>query len=514
MATFIEQSDLVYRTVQDLSSLAEATYNEARNTLDDLSNGVTELPLSYINPDIGAETVITWGADITPITASTVPTYVEDYIATLPADAPTVPEVTVTLTDLEALAPTLDPLETPDAPTGIGILEFAALPTLGTLPTIDTVVPVVDVAVLEAAFEYDEPVYTPELKSDLKAELLRVLGGDLGIPQAYWDALWAKSAGDLARQQVGRLRNARNRGAASYWALPGEAVLSASRLIQDEGARSLQINRLQQAVTQATMAREDFWAAVEKGITFEAQWIGMFETMAARSLAAAEQLVNVKIQVHNANVNRFNLLLEQSKTEVEIDRIEIDAVLRVFEGQLKGAEVDIQQQKARIEKYQTEWQAKNQRESTLVQAFGESVRAWSSQIDAEIKAAKFPLERAQIEAQIHGTLFGAVGAMAQATQAVVGAEVESKKAVLASEVANLERDKTHATTTVQIGQLTQAAQEAKVRMDIAQAQWLGGQSNDIKQRIAELAWGYAQATMAASDVSMGSNVGISLSGAA
>lgn len=578
--------------------------------------------------------------------------------------------------------------ELPSLPTA-GALPTA--PTLGELPVIDGLVPVIDPGILDVTFEYTEGEYAPILKNDIESGLLRVLGGDLGIPQAYWDALWQKAAGDLALQQAGRLRNARNRGAASYWPLPGEAVLAGSKAIQDEGAKSVQISRLQTAVTQATMAREDFWQAVERGIAFEQQWIGVYEQAAQRALSAAETLINSQVQVYNANIAQYNLLLESGKLAIaqakanadvalqkfttetqlfsaesdsvlrlyseaikaygtnsdtvlrtfdsqikaygvdadtvlrtfdsqikaygvdsdtvlrtfdsqvkaygvtsdtvlrtldsqvkaydvgsnvvlrtydsqvkayeteantemrgsEIDlkayqteigattgvydseikaygidsdvftklrdsalreyQTQIEAVLRTFEAELKASGLDIEQAKLRIQNYQAQWSAKTSNDSNIIQMFAESMRAWSSESDADVKVKQLELSKSDTEAKVHATLFGAVNGVAAAATSINSGALQDKRMQLDSEQAQVDRDKAINAANIEVSKITQAAQEAKARIDVAQAQWTEGQAVSIQQRIAELSWGYAQATMAASDVNLGSSTSIGTS---
>lgn len=511
MATYTEISDTVVGIARDLSDVAENSYGIARQALDGLAGAATDLPLTIVDTTIGADASISWTATITPVTPSDAPTFLETYIAGLPATAPTVPDASVDLTELTATPPTITANETPGAPDGIGTLTYEAMPTIGTLPTIDPVIPTISQTALDAAFNWTDLTYTPEIKDETKAELLRVLGGDLGLSASYWEALWAQASGDLAQQMLGKLRTSRNRGAASYWALPGETTLAAARQISDETTKATQLVRLQQATQAAVMAREDFWQAVSNGLKFEELWIGLYTGMAQRALAAAETLVNLQIQAHNANVAYYNLLFEGAKIETQIGEIQTNAVLRTYEAQLKGSEVNLQQVKARIEKYQAEWAAKNTREKTLVEVFGESVRAWGTQVDSEIKVAKFPLEKAEIEARVHATLFGAVGALASATSAIVQSEAANSRMVLDGELALLDLDKAKNMVEVELTKLTQAAQEAKARIDVAQAEWINGQANELTKRIAELAYGYAQAAVAAADVGLSSSTNIGLS---
>jgi hypothetical protein len=59
---------------------------------------------------------------------------------------------------------------------------------------------------------------------------------------------------------------------------------------------------------------------------------------------------------------------------------------------------------------------------------------------------------------------------------------------------------------IEVGKITQAAQEIMAKLQIAQTQWLAGQGNTLLQEMATLAIGLAQALITVSDVNLGSSV--------
>jgi hypothetical protein len=104
---------------------------------------------------------------------------------------------------------------------------------------------------------------------------------------------------------------------------------------------------------------------------------------------------------------------------------------------------------------------------------------------------------------VFATQYQGLNAMASAASAVINAETQIEKLKLEAGLAGVEREKAINALEVEIGKLTQAAQDAKARIDVAQAQWVGGQSTSMLTNLAQLAYGYAQAAVAASDVSYG-----------
>jgi hypothetical protein len=515
MATFSEQTDLVVDTVRDYRDLAESAYQTARQTLDVLSSTVTELPLTVVDTEIGANLSISWANSIVTPTAPDEPTWIDSVVDGL-GSAPTVPTTTLTIPDFTEDAPDAltGSVGTPSDPfTG----DYPTVPTLGTVPTIGVVVPTIDIAVLATEFDFTEPTFTGKISSDLETEVLRVLGGDLGIPQTHWDLIWGEAAADIAQERVGALRNARNRGAATYWALPSEAALVGTQAVQDETARALQKIRLEQAVERGKMAREDFWAAVEKGLTYEGMWVGFHSNLAQRALAAAEQLAKIAIETHNANVARFNLLLDGAKTDLAIDQADVSRTLTSHELSLKEAGQILEGIKLQVEEYQAQWTAKvgafnadSTRGTQGIQRFSELVKVWATQADTEIKAKTFPLDKAKIEASIYQTQYGALDAAAKATAAIMDSRNATQKLLVDSSVAKVDHDAKKNQVEVAKGSLAQAAQESKAKIDVAQAEWTAGQASALQQRISELAFGWAQAAVAASHVSLssGSDLGI------
>lgn len=533
---FTSQANLVIDRVKSLGSLATNAYTQARRTLDRLATSIDELPLAVVDTDIGTNLNISWAGTISSTTLAAEPTYLDTAISALP-DAPTVPSTSVVVpvfggTDPDMPEDTLtDISETlPTAPTAINAPTFDALPDLGDIPEITAVAPTISLSALATEFSFTEPTYTEQISSTVKTQIARVLGGDLGIPSSVWAAMWTKTSGDLARQQVGRLRLSRNRGAASYWALPAETALVASRAINDEGARSIQLDRLQKATAEATMKREDFWQAVQQGIALEGIWMNFHESLAQRALGAAEQLANVEIQVHNANIQRYNLLVENAKLTGAIDDMKVKRLLSGYEIYLKKSEVIVAQTKSKIEHYQALWEgykaqftgvatlggaqterfsARTARAQLAVQKFGEDIKYWNATLDAELKSKEFLLQKADTEAKNFSTQYGLISSLATATAAIVDTRATIAKTKLEGEIATINVEKEKNLVEVEIGKLTQAAQEAKAKIDVAQAEWLGGQGMAMQQRIAELAFGYAQAAVSASQVSLGSRVDMS-----
>lgn len=514
MASMSAQSDLVSNTVKAYRDIAEGSVRAAQDALESLISQQQQIDLSVIDTTIGTNVPITTTATIADPSAVTEPTWMSTIIASLPTELPTITDPSFTAPD-EPTAPTLN--TTPLTATETLTIGDITLPTLGELPTMTAVTPTIPTDTLTATYSYTEPTYTGEISSTLKAEFLRVLGGSMGLPAAYWSALWAHVSGDLAKQMVGKLRTARNRGAASFWQLPSEPVLAASRDIQDETTKALQQGRLQQALAEATMAREDYWSAVEKGLAYEAKWIEMHDHMAQRALASAEQQVNALISVFNANREGLKLLVEAAKIATDIDKTKLEAVLRAYEGQMQGAQTKAMVLKTQVEAFQAKYaaltgvyNANTSRQQMLVQSYGEEVKAFNGLLDGRVKIAELPVEIAKIRSEVFGTQYSAVDAIANATKAIMESRVGVERLKVDASVAKGNLESARNEINVKIGDLTVRAQEAKARIDVAQAEWSAYTSKELTTSYAQLSTGLAQAMAAGAHVQMSAGTTMSI----
>lgn len=502
MATPSSQSDLVVQRIQDMADLATTATVEARRYLQDLATGVSWTGSALIDVNIGSDADISWDTTVAAPASPVEP----DYSGEAPT-APTVDSVTTPAAIGVADRATWD-ADLTGAPSDMAAMALSSVPVLEALPEIAAVTPTIDVALLDADFAFTEPTYTERVSPTVKTELLRVLGGDLGIPQTVWDGMWSEVSGSVARQLVGRLRTARNRGAASYWALPSETVLAEANRISDESAMELQRARFEQAWRQAVMAREDFWQAISQGIAYEQQWIAAHQQMAGRALAAAEQLVGLKVQVHNLNIVRFNALLEAARIEGTLDDLKVQRILKKQAALLQANAMEIDQDKQVVTRYQAKYQGFQIATTAQITNLAEQVKRYSAEVDADARYQALRQAKSQLDVNVYTSQLGAIESVARATAAVLQARTGAATFDLQKQATVFQTDVEKNRAALEVARITQAAQEAAARLDISQAEWAEGQATSTKQRIAELAFGFAQAAFAGADVSLGSSVSV------
>ena len=453
----------------------------------------------FVDVNVGAQIPVAWPNTVSAIAGPVEP----DYTTLVPTSA-TVPAVTVPGGISVAATPTFD-VELPPDPASLPVSALSAVAVLEPLPLISVNIPVMDVDALTTDFTFTEAAYVERISPEIQVQLERVLGGDMGIPQSYWDDLWTEVSNDLARQQAGALRNARNRGAATHWGLPTEAVLTASRQVADEGERKLVQVRLEQAKQQAVFAREDFWQAVTQGINYENQWLAFHNQVQTRALTAAEQLYTLRVQMHNANLALFNGKLEAAKLDGAIDDLTVQRVLKKHAAELSRNTTEIEQDKTILQRYLAGWQGYQIDTAAQTQAMGEKIKWWNSQVDAQSRYETLKQEKAKIDVQNYSALLSRIEAVSRGAATLLQARTGATQFTLANQTAMAEQDVRKNVAAIEVGKITQAAQEIDGKLKIAQTQWLGGQGNTLLQELSQLAIGLAQSLITVSDVNLGSS---------
>src|SRR5574343_97066 len=349
-----------------------------------------------------------------------------------------------------------------------------------------------------------------ELSPLVKADLTRVLTADSDgnftflLPQSYWDSVWSNVSNDLAKLQAAELRNARNRGAASYWGLPTEAVLTASRAIQDEGSRKLQQTRYEQAKLQIESAQKDFWAAVEKALAYEEQWRGYHEHIQARAFANAKILVDMDIALFNARVTKYNAQLEEAKfLQIENQAI-VANYLKAYATELQDLGGKLEADKQKVARYIAGWQAFQIENQIHQGASAEKIKWWATQADAHTKYLGVQGDAAKVDVAYYQALLQKLDTVSKATAALVAQQLDAHKVEIMNQAATVDEHTKRNMLSLDIEKLSAATQEANAKLQISQIEWLAGQGNALLQNMSQLANGLAQALVTVSDVNLSS----------
>lgn len=476
---------------------ADAAYSVARSALQNLAQAYQGLDTFHADPRIGAYAGIDWPNAIVAPAQPEEPEY----------DAPDAPSLRA-LERPSAIAVPSAPGAEIDLSGQPGAMAPAAelqIPALEQVPLVDVVVPIIDPQALTASFAFDEPAYDERVSPLVRAGIERVLSGDMGIPQPYWDAIWAEAANDLARQQQAALRNARNRGAASHWGLPSESVLAASRAVQDDTARQMSQTRLEQAKQRAVFAREDFWQGIQQGIAYEQQWVDFHQATANRSLAAAEQSVKLAIEIHNGRIAQHNLLLEAAKLTGEISNLKTQSTISRNAQKLQILSAQLEGEKFKVERFQAEWQGYQIEKTMHIQSVAERVRWWNGLVDAHARYETLHQQKGDLDLRRYGAMLSKIETISRAVSAVLTARTGAQSFDIEKQRAVFGADQAKNAAALDRARIQQEAQRALADMDAAQLQWLGSQGIELLKAIATNSVGMYQALLTVSDVNLSSS---------
>lgn len=481
---------LFYKTVVDLNSLARSSSDAARSQLTKLAADIKKLPLSIEAINVGYQPPTYWGGGQVGFERPAEPSLGAPGIALTAPSAVTPFTTTLTTAALDTTgAPSSSMTEwSPEKPASLDALEM--------------VVPVINPQELTSTWSFSEPSYGGTLSTLITRTLENVLGGERSIAQEYWNSMWESMIGNLGKSRRDQQRLARNRGAASHWGLPTETALVGARVAADESHRAAQEAWLKLAQTEATMAHDDFWKAMGYIVQYEGMLMDAHQKMAARSLSSTEQLHNLRVQVYNANLKKYELYLERGK----LLGVKDELTIKRYAEKLAAASVEIQQEAQRVARYQAQWAAYQTSKSAAVSVAGGQVQKYNAELDTWMRKEAAKIANTEATAKAYSAQVQKISDIAQATATLLQARSAVGKLDIDATVAQLETEKARNATNIEVAKLVQAAQEVKAKIDVAQAQWVTGQSTAVGQRLAELAVGFAQACVQASDISYGRNV--------
>ena len=150
-----------------------------------------------------------------------------------------------------------------------------------------------------------------------------------------------------------------------------------------------------------------------------------------------------------------------------------------------------------------------------ISRYSAATAGYAQIVEPALKAALFPLEVPKLETEIIKVQFEALSPAASGLKALMESRVAVAQLGVSTDVAQVNHDKLKNDLSVQRATLDQAAQEAKAKLDVVQAQWVSGQRNDLLRTMTSTASGLATASLAASNVglstSLSSSKGYSIS---
>ena len=317
--------------------------------------------------------------------------------ATRPGDVPTVRDPTI---------PDAPIIVLPDVPNVSDVLLPDAIEL--NIPLWDLELPTADLPIPENTFNFSEALYSSEVLTETTSEILRMLNGGVGIPDAVWQQIFEKGA-DLEERNGSKLiEEATTDWAARGWASPGG--LLDKRIREARQSVNNARNTLARDVTikRADAELENLKYAIAQGIALEGMLIQLHNSIQDRAIRAAEIEMQIEIQIINARIAIFNtdlaayqtasevfktlvesevarlegvrLEIESAGLQIDIDKNRIQVYLGEIQGlslaidlhnsQIEGVKAIVEVDKTRVDAYESQ-----------VRSYGEIVRAWATEWD-------------------------------------------------------------------------------------------------------------------------------------
>ena len=505
---FVE-GQVSYLKTAILGSANVSSIEEVGSAIDALANFELELPndLTLLNPNLDAtitaefdlpEVNVSDFGQISPYTPGAAPT-----LGSTPnVDAVTIPTFNpsigaIYIPDPPTPSTFADPGDVPSSPTlifpdapSITLPEEPALATINippapdiTIPTFDeTAFPTLEELDIDTLLPWQEPTYTPEIWTDVKAQLQRFFAGGTGLRPEVEDAIVNRGVereDRLVQQSIQEAEEEWSRR--GFSAPPGMLVQRIDRL-RDEGL--LKKLGLQREVVIKAMEEElqNLRFACQQGIVAEQLFIGIFLASVERLFLVQRLNVEWQIQIYNILVQAYQAKLQEHAIRAQVFEVRVRAALAEIE--VFKALIDAERAKAEINRALVEaYTAQIQARESLVNIYEAQVRAVgvrASVFETEVNAYRAKVEAFgervnadklrfdAYEAQVRGesAKAGIIEAEARAYQA----EVEGIGIGVRAQVARLEGAISEFRAEVEAYEAQLAARAELSRTELAQIQ--------------------------------------------
>lgn len=352
---------------------------------------------------------------------------------------PTLPTIRdVTLPDApEVQLPALPSMLSLNTPTFAGMDSHADwLERLKNAPTLDLVRPA-------ALVHKRGPAYESLLLGNLKAVLNERIKGGTGLPAEVEALIWGRAVERESRMALDAELDVVRAGEALGFKLPQGVVVAQLERARREFRDKIAGLSRDVAIKQAELEQSNLQQVVAEGVQLESKLMDNALQIEQQAFEAARAMADSHLQIYNAGVREFEVLMQQFNTFASIYRTLIDAEtakLEQYKAELQAEQTkaqinqslvqqfkaQVEAQQIRVEMYRTQLQGAQtlmQVEQTKLQAAGEQVRAFVATVNAE--TARLDAYKAQVGAE--ATKVEVFKSQAQAFAAESSAKAEVAK---------------------------------------------------------------------------------------
>ncbi len=337
----------------------------------------------------------------------------------------------------EVELPALPSMLSLNTPTFVGMSSHADwLERLKNAPTLDLVRPT-------ALVHQRGPAYTSQLLDNLKAVLNERIQGGTGLPPEVEALIWGRAVDRESRLALDAELDVVRAGEALGFKLPQGVVVAQLERARREFRDKIAGLSRDVAIKQAELEQSNLQQVVAEGVQLEAKLMDNALQIEQQAFEAARAMADSHLQIYNAGVREFEVLMQQFNTFAGVYRTLIDAEtakLQQYQAELQAEQTkaqinqslvaqfkaQVEAQQIRVEMYRTQLQGAQtlmQVEQTKLQAAGEQVRAFVATVNAE--TARLDAYKTQVGAE--ATKVEVFKSQAQAFAAESSAKAEVAK---------------------------------------------------------------------------------------
>ena len=384
-----------------------------------------------------------------------------------------------------------------------------------------------------------------------------------GLPSSYWDRLATEALARIARKKVGALRRAQNGGAASYWGLPTEAVLSLTQRAEQDASEEYRAIEGEIVKKRTELVREAYFKAIDVLVDMERWMVTTAQAVKKQAVDTLNTVFGMRVAMYNANLAQFKYVFDRVQTSIDALTTDNKMALEAWGNRLRAMEAELRADETTANIFSTEMSGYKIGRETHFDGIDAQVRLWSAKTEGVARFEGLKQEKAKTDIAYFGAVVDRVQAIASATASLLSARstaqnarVEAEKSAVNLDVAKntaaIERAKLVQDARQSEGQLTvqgdtarnnteierfkallstwssqaeldldldkaqnqarldnarirQQAQQADSALEVSQAQYVTSQTNAVLQAIAASYVGIYQALLQVSDVKLGSS---------
>lgn len=333
--------------------------------------------------------------------------------------------------------------------------------------------------------------YASDLLAQLKAAIARRMQGGTGLPAHVEQALWDRARSRETNIAVAKERELQRLSDSLGFPLPTGALVTGLQQVRKEYYDQLSTLSRDIGIKQAELEQENLRQVISEGMQLEGKLIDYSSQMEQLAFEASKTAAQNAVELHNAAVREFEMLLRSYESYAGVYKTIIDgqlAKVEVYKARLQAEETKAGINKAKVEQYKAEVEARMANveifraqvgaaqslvevEKTKISAAGEQVRAYVAQINAEtskVEAFKAQVQGETAKAEVYRAKAAALSSRTAAEAEVARVHVSRYQALVQAKSA--EWDGYRASLSAEAARIDALARQSSAMLDSYRAE--------------------------------------------